>query len=390
MDSRVSHHWPICIFRIILILVMTPMPPLHAGESNSDPGEYAFKAPLPLTAAEIQALRRIVDTSPEAKALASAIAQEARKFMLADPQPLQVIRYEGRLNTDPGRIADVEKLRTLSGVATLTEYWQASDDPKAAGKLRDHIRAWAETYQPTGNDVNENKLLPLFVAYHSTRSTFTEREQSTIDDWLTRIGELHARADARDSGGGNRYTKSVRLLAVLGMALNRPEWIALAREGIGKFVSSSLYGDGTSEDLRSRDTLTYHASALSPVLDLAMLLGEDGQSLYTMTGKNGGSLKKSVDYLIPYATGERTREEWVNSKSSIDQRRAEAGIAHYTRGQLYDPGNAVGLLSKASFFDPALIPVVIKISGGDAGHYPNWQTVVNAALRNDQSAGTSE
>lgn len=41
-----------------------------------------------------------------------------------------------------------------------------------------------------------------------------------------------------------------------------------------------------------------------------------GMNIYHWEGDQGGSLEKSVDYVVPYALGKKTREEWANSLSS--------------------------------------------------------------------------
>ena len=179
----------------------------------------------------------------------------------------------------------------------------------------------------------------------------------------------------------NRYTKHVRLAVYCGLALERAEWVALGRQGIERFVAGSLRADGTSLDLERRDTLTYHCSALVPVLELALLLGDEGRALYAWTAPGAGSIKASVDYVVPYATGEKTRQEWVNSQVELDRKRAEAGLEHYRRGRLFEPAQAADLMEAASAFDPALAPLWTRLAGSPAQRYGSWRMLVAAALR---------
>ncbi|NCB09764.1 MAG: alginate lyase, partial [Bacteroidia bacterium] len=41
---------------------------------------------------------------------------------------------------------------------------------------------------------------------------------------------------------------------------------------------------------------------------------------------NRSSIEKSVEYVIPFATGDKQRKEWTNSKVALDRERAAAGI----------------------------------------------------------------
>ena len=354
---------------------------LAAPAARGGPGEFSIPSTNPLRPEQLISLRHLAQTDAEARAIADAVAAEAAPLLGATPRPLEVIHYEGLVNTDPRRIATVEKLREMAAVARLMRYWQVSGDARAAAALRRFITAWARTYRPTGNDVNENKLYPLLVAYHGLRGEFAADEKAAVDAWVSELGALHAAAVGTSTHYTNRYAKHVRLAAIAGMILGKDEWVATAREGVRRFVSRSLYADGSSLDLKRRDTLTYHASGLRPVVELAMLAGDAGPALYKWESPEGGSIKRSVDFVVPYALGEKTRREWTHSKVDLDRRRAEAGLEKYQSGRAYDPKDALKLMEEASYFDPTLMRVVRHLTGSAAERFPTWQTLVNEAAR---------
>ncbi|MGF1677724.1 MAG: alginate lyase family protein [Candidatus Methylacidiphilales bacterium] len=354
---------------------------LASALAKDDPGEFSFRPCLPLNAAQRERLHHLTTEDPEAKALFEVLRREAEKRLDLKPHPLEVIHYEGRVNTDPQRIASVASLREMNDVSILFHYWQVTGDTATAETLKRFIREWSATYIPTGNDVNENKLLPIYTAYFSLRLEFEAGEREKIDLWIDALGALHAKAVAESKQFTNRYSKHLRLLALFGLILDRPEWRALAMEGVKRFVQESLRADGTSLDLERRDTLTYHTSSLRPPIELAVLAGEEGASLYTWTASSGGSLKKSVDYVVPYADGTKTREEWRNSKVELDRKRAEAGLEAYRIGRLYEPKDALHLLEEASYFDPGLVPLVLKLQDSSAQRFGSWTMVIHAACR---------
>jgi hypothetical protein len=365
-----------------LIVLSVLAAPAEAGD---DPGEFSIPTTLPLEAGQLARLRRLVAEDKEARALAEEIHRRGRPLLDRKPRPLEVIHYEGLVNTDPRRIATVKKLKDMADVARLLNYWQVTADARAAEAMERYILAWSSTYRITGNDVNENKFFPLLNAYLAVRGGMDPPERKQVESWIRRMGQAHRRAVARPKQYTNRYGKSLRILAQAGIILGEKEWIAEARQGVKRFVARSLRADGTSHDLERRDTLTYHGSSLKTPLDLAIMLGPPGRELYTWQNQAGGSIKKSVDYVVPYALGEKTRREWRRSKVGLDRRRSEAGLEKYRPGRLFEPKDALGLMEKASYFDPDLVDVVVHILDSEARRFPTWRVLLNEAARPESS-----
>lgn len=351
---------------------------LHAA-GPGDAGEFSIDRTVPLNSTQITKLRDLVKTDPEAAALFAKLEAQAKPLIGTKPSPLAKINYEGLVNTNPKRIETVKHIRQMADAAILFQYWQASANEDAAATLRDLISAWASTYIPTGNDVNENKLHPLFTAYEALRPTFSEDERKSIDTWVGKVGDLQEKEIKNPAFMTNRFTKSIRMIALFSRILDRPDWDKMATDGFKKYVTESLRPDGTSLDLERRDTLTYHTSGLRPMVELAIVSGDDGPKLYTWESLSGSSLKKSVDYVVPFANGTKTRKEWLNTTVDLDRRRGAAGIEAYRPGRLYEPENALTLLEEASYFDDSLIPLVNKLSKSDAKRFATWSTVINAA-----------
>lgn len=363
---------------MLLVLVPALIPMTHAADT--DPGEFAIPDVLPLDEARQTALQHLAATDPEARALADTVREAARPLADHIPQPLVEIHYEGLVNTDPRRIATVAKLREMGDTARLVRWWQLDEEPAAAA-LERLLLAWSGTYRPTGNDVNENKFFPLLVARLELGDQLPASTRRQVDAWLTAMGEIHATILAESTHYTNRYTKRLRMLTLLGRILHRPEWTEAAEAGIRRFVSESLYAGGSSRDFQHRDTLTYHGSALKPLIDLAILAGDNGPELYRWTGENGGSIAQSVEFVVPYARGEKIHREWVHSKVGLDRRRAEAGLEKYQPGRPYDPKQARELFERAAYFDASLVPLVLQLDDSAAERFPTWRMLVNAAAR---------
>ena len=98
--------------------------------------------------------------------------------------------------------------------------------------------------------------------------------------------------------------------------------------------------------------------------------------MYDFEGKQGGSIKKSVDYVVPYAKGDKQHEEWVNTTVSLDKRRAEAGLAKYQPGILFNPKKSLSMFEWALYYDPTLLDVIALLQEGGV----SWVSMLNSPL----------
>ncbi len=231
-----------------------------------------------------------------------------------------------------------QSLKDLDKVALWLSAWYGSQDKVYAEKIKTYLLAWAEAYVPTGNPINENKLEPLIHGYGVLKKSFSKTEQQRIEAWLTRIAEAELAYPRIPEN--NWKAKHIKLVGTIGMILDKPSYVEYARESFKKYIDKALYADGTSRDLHQRDALSYHVSGLDPLLVYAIATEQlkgnnDAFNPFTYQSPQGGSIKKSVDYVVPYAKGEKVHAEWVNTKVELDRQRAAAGIAHY------QPGTAV-------------------------------------------------
>lgn len=83
------------------------------------------------------------------------------------------------LETDTARIRKVKSMKDMDKISTLFYASYVKPDPAYGKKIKEYIFAWARTYQPTGNTINENKFVPLLWGYHQFSSEFTAKESQS-------------------------------------------------------------------------------------------------------------------------------------------------------------------------------------------------------------------
>lgn len=309
------------------------------------------------------------------------VRRQADDVLNDAPQPLRHIVYEGRLDTDPQRVATVRSLRDMGKLDLLTQADAVTGDARYAEKQREFVLAWATTYEPTGNPINENKLIPVLVSYALQRDAFASADRPRVDAWvraLAAAGIESARARP-DSTGNNWHPKRLELVAAAAWILGEDHFTRYAVEGAQSYVASSLRPDGSSFDFEHRDALSYHMGGVAPLLRLAALLKPSGFDLYHYEAPNGAGVKKSVAFVAPYARAEKTHGEFARTKGKLDQERAAAGLEHYRPGRLFDPKSSLQFFEMATAFEPGYGALVARLAGAPGEQHPTWNVVLARA-----------
>jgi hypothetical protein len=275
-------------------------------------------------------------------------------------------------------------LKDMDHLVVLAEAWAASGERKYRDRAMAFIRAWASTYKPTGNSINENKLEPVFAAYGMLRASFTAGERSKIEAWMRHIAdrEVASGRGVKGTAQTNWHSKRLKIVGLIGQVLGDADFREYSAHGFKSYVERGLFRDGTSQDLKERDALSYHQSGLKALLVIAMYAGKaDGVALFRYCSPSGASLEKSVDYVLPYAEGKMVHAEWVNTKVALDRERAAAGLSYYQPGKPFDPEDALEMFELASYFDRRYGPLVAKLRNQPSARFSSWPMVLNEAMR---------
>jgi len=275
----------------------------------------------------------------------------ADKHLLERPRPLKTIFYEGMLPTHPDRIDTRKSLEDINKVVTLVYASYGNTGEKYPKKLKEFVMAWADTYIPTGNTINENKFVPLFWAYYLFESHFSAEEKKKVQRWMTSIAEAQM---ARPYTPNNNWeVKRHKIIAAVGCINDDTRMKTYAIKGLKDYITSAYYADGTSNDLKERDALSYHNSGLKTAVAVfsSCTRFDSAFDLFSYTSDEGSSIENSVAYVLPYAKGTAQRKEWTNTKVALDKERAAAGLAEYQPGMLFDPKEALPLFEWACYYN---------------------------------------
>ncbi len=149
----------------------------------------------------------------------------------------------------------------------------------------------------------------------------------------------------------NHFAHRLEIIGDIGLALGDKSLTDKAVSMFKAHIDKNMYADGSTFDFHQRDALHYQQEDLMPLLRFAEAAQRNGYgNLFDYQNKLGGSLRKSVDFEIPYITGEKTHIEFRNSTVAHDRDRAAHGDPEYSP-HLFDPRHAKELLLIAQLLD---------------------------------------
>ncbi len=332
-----------------------------------------------LQAKETRRFKQLITVNNEARQLYDSISRSADAHLKDQPRPLKKLFYEGLLETNPNRIDTRKSLADVDKVVDLIYASYGSDKTAYARKAKEFVTAWASTYQITGNTINENKFAPLFWAYYLFQDQFSDSEQEKVEDWMIRIAR--AQMARPHTPNNNWQAKRYKIIGTVACITGNSTMKDFAVKGFKEYINTAYFADGTSNDLKDRDALHYHISGLKPMLGVFVNLGafDPAFDLYDYTSPSGASVKKSVQYTLPYAKGELKREEWTNSKVSLDKERAAAGLAEYQPGMLFDPKDAIPMFAWACYYNPGWY-TLLGPGTAESNYTATWIGLLNSPL----------
>lgn len=331
-----------------------------------------------LNPSELKLITNRIKVNLETKKLYSAFEKTTLSFLSDQPNPVDTIRTEGLLRGDPKKERTSVALKDMYKMFALALEYKIKGDKKYLSKSVEFLRAWAKVNQPNGDPIDDTNLDKAIEAYDLIKLDLANNDRTLITDWLSRaaLAEINSKRMNRNVGTGINNWNAHRLKVVgeIGYAINNQEFINWTIDRLKKHIEVNLNADGTSLDFKERDAMHYHIYDLEPMLKLALLVKRaGGGNFYTYQSIKGSSIKKSVDWLLPYATGEKQHEEYVNTTVKFDRDRARNNEPGFAAGTMFEPTLALPVLKLSAYFDKSQWPLLNKINvkGQD------WEMLLN-------------
>ena len=338
-----------------------------------------------LTTGQLTKLRSEIKNNPEVSKLYQRILDNADRALQEKPDPIDTISTEGRLKGDPIKLKTTKSLPDLQKIHDLALCYRIRGDQKYLRGAALFLTAWAKINRSKGDPIDDTHLDPAIEGYMLIKSQLDKPTRELVTAWLKQAAEaeiyIFKKYPRKETTFNNWNSHRLKIIGGIAFAIEDVALQDFSIEALKVQLARNLNPDGTSMDFLKRDALHYHTYDLEPLLRLAILLKEKRNlDFYTYTASNGSSIKKSMDWLAPYLSGEKTHGEFVHSTVKFDLQRARNGELDYVAGTLFKPAAGLKTLALACYFDASYLTLIQKINNKPS-RFQDWQLVINDLYR---------
>lgn len=248
------------------------------------------------------------------------------------PNGLPYIRRDGQTNPDIQRVPDHKNFdRLMSTAHTLALSYYLLHDESYADRAARLLRTWfldpATRMNPNlqfaqavlgrnegrGTGLIETRSIGTVadtVGLLADSSTWTSADQKGTEEWCSRFLDWMLKSSngkdeaAAKNNHGTYYDVQIVALALFTGERKLAERVL--REVPARRIATQIEPDGrqTLEIARTK-SLSYSTFNLAAFFELARLGDNVGVDLWNFQTRDGRSIRKALDYLVPFVTGEK-------------------------------------------------------------------------------------
>ncbi|HEU4344871.1 MAG TPA: alginate lyase family protein [Candidatus Binatia bacterium] len=307
-------------------VVALPLACILAAAGCSTPVDLepvSFSAPL--------AVERVAELSLPAEERA-ALLRAAAAALERSPNPLPVVHTEGTLPTLPAYQRAAQVRRDWRSISVLANAYAMDREPRHLDGYARYLTAWLDVYRISGNPIDETALGEWLLAYRSAGPalppSLPQRMRQFACDLAVRYTQ--SQPGSRKTSTNNWQSHRVKLAVMGAHVCRKPALIAAAEAVFARQIEDNLLPSGETVDFAERDAIHYAVYSVEPLLEAALFVHRQGQALFATVGSKGQSIGRTLEWLAPYARGDKTHEEFVHSRVPFDAQRAAAGVAGFS------------------------------------------------------------
>ncbi len=301
---------------------------------------------------------------------AAGFIKSATRGLTGIPHPIARIHLEGTLphqgiwDQSKVAVADFENMRDLALACRLT------GDDRYLHAVDGYLVAWTPVYKISLNPIDETNFDNFILAYDLVKDALPDSTRQIMTPFLRHMAEGYAGAVVqKKSDTGNWQSHRIKILTLAAFALGDEDLIGKAHEAFSEHLKVNIRPDGSVYDFYKRDAMHYVVYDLEPLSFACLAAKAHGRDWFNEAAP--GSVAKAIDWMLPYATGQKTHMEFVHSDVKFDKARAAAGIGEYAPHQ-WEPAASITLLTQAAAIDPTRREVCQQVAATANKNPTGW------------------
>jgi len=240
------------------------------------------------------------------------------------------------------------------------------------------LNAWLDVYKLSYNPIDETKMDQIILAYDLVAQSLPQSTRAKMNPFLSAMAagyldRIDKKLAAHKEDRANWQSHRIKLIVLAAYAVGDEALIARAEKAFRRQVSVNIHADGEVDDFAKRDALHYVTYDLDPLCVAAIAAKSHGHDWFHGPAA-APSLALAVDWLTPFALGEKKHEEFVHSKVGFDAARARAGVKGFSG--TWDPSHSIGLYQSASVLDPKYAAIEAQVIKNTGGNDRGWLTLL--------------
>ncbi|PIJ49421.1 hypothetical protein BV501_12825 [Erwinia sp. OAMSP11] len=254
----------------------------------------------------------------------------AKQGLAQDPHPVPYLHTQGLLPHQGIRDLSIAAEKDLHVMRNAALIWRATGDKKWLKVAHQYLMAWVKEYKPSYDPIDETGFESLIDSYAITKNAMPAEDRKMVESFLKKWGDGYIssiqHADNKKTWINNWQSHRIKIITMIAVAIDDKDLFDKSRYLFTNQLSKNIMGTGEPIDFIQRDALHYVVYDIEPLVQAALAAKRFGENWYLIKGDNGGSVKKALLWLAPYAAGEKRHKEFVHSHAHFDQARAQAGI----------------------------------------------------------------
>lgn len=346
----------------LLFLAAALAPAAHAAPKPADSQPFALVPP---------SLASAIDSQSHAP-LAGQFIQQADAHLADTPHPLPRLHTEGTLPHQGIRDQSIAAERDFDTMLAFACAYRLTGDNRYLDAESRFLTSWSKVYQPSLNPIDETRFDPVIVAFDLTRANLPVATQQQVVALFRTMATGYLDWERPQPRQRHRQLEQPSHQARHPRCLphRRPRADRSRSKAFREQVKQNIRPDGSVDDFYKRDALHYVTYDLEPLTTASLAAKAHGEDWFHTAATGQPSLEMAIDWLVPFATGAKTHQEFVNSKVAFDAARDKAGEHGYSG--TWEPAGSVNLFTLATWQDAHYAPILKQICANTARQPTPW------------------